>query len=165
MKITPLLACCGVLFLTACNTHLTKGINQNIIAGKSSTPLNIISQESQQAVNAQKRLLAYQQRYNEMLQIQNGNPETDLISVDYVGKPNPLIASIAIKYGYRFLEYGNPNELPTMNFTNFVTTPLGAVKLVDSRLGDSARIAINQQEKTIVMIYKDKLDLYKKANQ
>lgn len=63
--------------------------------------------------------------------------------------------SIAIKYGYRFLgaRYRTDN-LPTVNFTDYNATPEDIAIAVDSQLQQTANIAIDKQNKTIVLIYK-----------
>ena len=75
--------------------------------------------------------------------------------MNYIGKPQGILESIAIKYGYRFLEQGyRTDNLPTVNFTDYNATPEDIVIAVDSQLQQTANIAIDKQNKTIVLIYK-----------
>lgn len=117
--------------------------------------LEIISQETQKAMNAQLSLTKYRQTYNETLGAYNLDFSKDKIRVNYIGKPQGILESIAIKYGYRFLEQGyRTDNLPTVNFTDYNATPEDIVIAVDSQLQQTANIAIDKQNKTIVLIYK-----------
>ena len=119
------------------------------------SPLEIISQETQKAMNAQMMLTKYRQTYNETLGANYLDFSNDKIRLDYIGKPQGLLNSIAIKYGYRFLEQGyRTDNLPTVNFTNYYATPEDIVISVDSQLQQTANIALDKQNKTIILIYK-----------
>ncbi|MBO6224487.1 MAG: hypothetical protein J6N72_03390 [Psychrobacter sp.] len=115
--------------------------------------LSIISQESQEALNAQKRLVAYREAENQRLALNARLIETDQVLVDYVGKPQPLISSIAIQYGYRFVENGVRTDLPTVNFTNLYQTPEQTLIDLSAKIIPMASIAINKQDKIITLVY------------
>lgn len=117
------------------------------------SPLAIVSQESQKALNAQKLLVKYKQAQNNRLAIQQLNFDTDKIVYDYIGKPQPLLSSMSIKYGYRFLEVCSFKDLPTVNFTNYYTTPNDALIFLDSQLGNEAQVLIDKNQKTITLSY------------
>lgn len=148
----------GVFAITA--LALTTGCSSKLSGQSYSTaqvadmsPLAIVSQESQKALNAQKLLVKYKQAQNNRLAIQQLNFDTDKIVYDYIGKPQPLLSSMSIKYGYRFLEVCPFKELPTVNFTNYYTTPNDALIFLDSQLGDEAQILIDKQNKTLTLSY------------
>lgn len=102
---------------------------------------------------AQQVLTKYQQVKNSTLDVRQKNFETDKIVIDYIGKPRALLSSIAIKYGYRFIEVGQIKDLPTVNFTKIYTTPEDLLINLNAKLGDSASIAINKQDKIITLVY------------
>lgn len=115
--------------------------------------LSIISQESQEALNAQKRLVAFREADNQRLALNARMIETDQVVVDWIGKPQPLISSIAIQYGYRFVENGVRTELPTVNFTNVYQTPEATLIDLSAKIMPMASIAINKQDKIITLVY------------
>lgn len=115
--------------------------------------LSIISQESQEALNAQKRLVAFRDADNKRLALNARMIETDEVVVDWIGKPQPLISSIAIQYGYRFVENGVRTELPTVNFTNVYQTPEATLIDLSAKIMPMASIAINKQDKIITLVY------------
>lgn len=113
------------------------------------SPLMIVSQESQKALNAQQALTKFKQKQNESLLISQANFETDKILLNYIGKPQSLLTSLAIKYGYRYIELCSITNYPTINFTNYYTTPNDALVFIDSQLGDLANIRIDKVQKVI----------------
>lgn len=117
------------------------------------SPLEIISQESQKALQAQQILTKYRQEQNQTLDYRQRNFENDQIVIDYIGKPRNVISSIAIKYGYRFIEVGQPRDLPTVNFTQVFSTPENLLINLNAQLGHQAELSINKDEKIISLIY------------
>ena len=117
------------------------------------SPLEIVAQESQKALNAQQLLTKYKQAQNATLDVRQRSFETDKIVVDYIGKPRNLLSSIGIKYGYRFIEMGTARDLPIVNFTQVHGTPEHILTNLDAQLQNQAKIAINKNEKVITLIY------------
>lgn len=132
--------------------------NQEIMHTKAVYPstqsvLEIISIESQKAMNAAQQLSKYQESYNATLDYRQREFDADQIMIDYIGKPNAVLNSIAIRYGFRYIEVGEATSLPTVNFTKYWTTPENAVIDIDAKLGDSAQIAVDKEQKIITLIY------------
>lgn len=114
--------------------------------------LDIISQESQKASQATQMLAKYKQTQTELITIKHENFDNEKIMLDYIGKPPVILYSIALKYGYRFLETGtNCNHLPTLNFNKYYTTPKDSLSLIDAQLGETASIHLNKDEKIITL--------------
>lgn len=128
---------------------------KNVSSALPNTPnaLEIISQESQKALNAQKMLVAYREQYSNTLDYRRKNFSDDKVKVDYIGKPQPLLSSLAIRYGYRFIEYGVERELPTVNFTDYWSTPENIIVNLGAQLGDNAGISVDKQQKVITLVY------------
>lgn len=139
------LAIFATLLMTGCATQ-TKS---NLYVTAEQSPLMIVSQESQKALNAQRALTKFKQTQNERLLISQADFEKDKILIDYIGKPEPLLSSLAIKYGYRYIELCAVPNYPTINFTNYHTTPNDALVFIDSQLGDLANIRIDKVQKII----------------
>lgn len=118
--------------------------------------LQIVSQESQRALLAQQSLTKYRQTYLDQISYRQADFENDNTMVDYVGKPQAVLASLAIKYGYRFVEVGHTHELPIVNFTKFYGTPEQIIVAVDSQLGDQAKISIDKSQRIITLDYQNK---------
>lgn len=151
----------GLLALSsaACSTHHQVKLNtdSNLLSGQAkyeeSSILEIISQESQRAILAQQSLLKYSQTYSDVIDYRTKNFETDKIYVDYIGSPRNVLASVAIKYDYRFIEQGKLRDLPVVNFTNYYATPEQIVVQVDAQIGQSAKVSVDKNNKVITLHY------------
>lgn len=142
--------------MMAVTTGCSSGYKTTNVSGAlPNTPgsLEIISQESQKALNAQKMLVAYREQYNNTLDYRRKSFTEDKVKVDYIGKPQPLLNSLAIRYGYRFLQYGSERDLPTVNFTDYWSTPENIVVNLSAQLGDQAGISVDKQQKVITLVY------------
>lgn len=159
MKLLKLALAVGVIStITGCssNSLISKESDLASVRSTYAQPkgvLSIISQESQEALNAQKRLVAYRDADNQRLALNARMIETDQVLVDYIGKPQPLISSIAVQYGYRFVENGVRTDLPTVNFTNVYQTPESTLIDLSAKIMPMATIAINKQDKIISLVY------------
>lgn len=154
MRNTGLLsaAIVSALMVTGCQTAPTSNSTQGMYAAPT-TVLEIISQETQEAMRATQKLTKYRQQYNETLAYRQANFEEDQILLDYIGKPEALLSSIAIRYGYRYVEVGVKQDLPIMNFTQYQTTPEQALVDIDAQLGTSADLSLDKQQKLITLVY------------
>lgn len=140
--------------MTGCASNHSS-LNKNLATAYpvNESVLEIVGQESQKAMNAAKQLAKYQDSYNATLDYRQRQFETDQVMIDYIGKPNTVLNSIAIRYGYRYIELGKATSLPTVNFTKYWTTPNNAVVNIDAKLGNSGSIAVDKKQKVITLIY------------
>lgn len=115
--------------------------------------LDIITQNSQEAYIAQQVLTKYRDAQAHIVAINNVDFKNDKIVIDYIGKPQQLLNSIAIKYGYRYLEYGKYSHTPTVNFTQYYTTPYDALVIINSQLQNTASVGVDLNQKMIVLSY------------
>lgn len=153
-----LVAAIGLSALSGCATNSLIGNESDLISVRSQYEqpkdvLAIISEESQEALMAQKRLVAFREADNRRLALNSRLIETDMVAVDYIGKPQPVISSIAIEYGYRFVEVGVRTDLPTVNFTNVYQTPEATLNDLSAKIMPMASIAINKKDKIITLVY------------
>lgn len=152
MKFLPFVAITVTTALMACQSHnYSSAVERN--PTYNITPLQIISQESQRALTAQQHLLKYRQAQTESLDYRQRRFDTDRILLDYIGKPSNVLSSIAIKYGYRFVQVGQPHDLPTVNFTRVHGTPEDIIINLNAQLGQSASISIDKGQKVISLVY------------
>ena len=149
-NITLLVAMASAVFVGGCSTTTmqTKGGFP-----ASTSVLEIISQESQEAMRATQKLTKYREQEFATMDYRQRNFEQDKIMLDYIGKPDAVLSSLAIRYGYRFVEVGVRQGLPTVNFTQYWTTPAQAVVDIDAQIGDSAQLSLDKSQKLITLIY------------
>ena len=153
-KLFSVLALGLAVSMGGCATNQT-GYSKNVPIAYTTTDsaLEIIATKSQKAMNAAQQLAKYQDSYNATLDYRQRQFESDQVMIDYIGKPNTVLNSIAIRYGYRYIELGNPQDLPTVNFTNYWTTPNNAVVNIDAKLGNQGSIAVDKKQKVITLLY------------
>ena len=148
------IALAATIGITGCaSTHSSLSKNMPTAYPVNESVLEIVGQESQKAMNAAKQLAKYQDSYNATLDYRQRQFDTDQVMIDYIGKPNTVLNSIAIRYGYRYIELGKATMLPTVNFTKYWTTPNNAVVDINAKLGSTASIAVDKKQKVITLIY------------
>lgn len=146
----------AILGMAAITTACSSGYKNHDISGAiPNTPsaLEIISQESQKALNAQSSLVAYRDQYSNTLDYRRKSFTEDKVKVDYIGKPEPLLSSLAIRYGYRFLQYGAQRDLPTVNYTEYWGTPENIIVNLGAQLDGQAELSVDKQERVITLVY------------
>lgn len=153
--LSTLSGCTYLRTITTSGGHLTPH-NFNVQPQPTESVLQIVAQESQKAVLAQQILTKYRQTYLDQISYRQADFENENTMVDYVGKPQAVLASLAIKYGYRFIEVGHTHELPIVNFTKFYGTPEQIVIAVDSQIGDQAKISVDKSQRVITLDYQNK---------
>ena len=100
-----------------------------------------------------QKLTKYREQSFATMDYRQRNFEEDKIMLDYIGKPDAVLSSLAIRYGYRFLQVGVRQHLPTVNFTQYWTTPAQAVVDIDAQIGDAAQLSLDKNQKVITLIY------------
>lgn len=136
----------GGLGLTGCTST-------NHISLNEASPLEIISSEAEKALIAQKNLANTRANKLRELQVKSSNIDHDLIEIDYIGEPIPLIKSIAINYGYRMIESGQAKNLPIINFNKQKKTATEYLRDIATSV-DGIDITLDKQQKTILINYK-----------
>lgn len=154
VKALAIITIASTAALTGCaSNYSSSAFSKTGVLPTTPNAIEIVSQESQKALNAQKMLVKYRDAYSNTLDYRQRSFTEDKVVVDYIGKPQSLLSSLAIRYGYRYLAYGAERDLPTVNFTQYFGTPENIIVNLDVQLGDNASIAINKQEKVITLIY------------
>lgn len=154
IKVIGVISVLSTIALSGCATNsATSALNRTGVLPTTPNAIEIVSQESQKALAAQKLLVKYREAYSDTLDYRQRSFTEDKVVVDYIGKPQSLLSSIAIRYGYRYLAYGGERDLPTVNFTQYYATPENIIVNLDAQLGESANIAVDKTEKVITLIY------------
>lgn len=133
------------LSTTACQTAR--------IPAERTTPLAIISKEAQKALIEQQAFRDLAQKNQNTLAIRQSRIDADILVVDYIGAPQPLLESTALHYGYRYLENGKPSELPIINFNKSQVTGKELLKQIGTLLSTQANVVLDQNNKTILLSY------------
>lgn len=133
------------LMMSGCTTY-------DVAQLRVSSPLSIISEASQEALIAQQNLKNSTAKQMQSAQNKQGSINHDLLKIDYIGDPIPLIKSISSQYGYRFVESGPTHELPIVNFNKKSVTGVEALRDISAYLS-TASITLDHQNKSILLTY------------
>lgn len=82
--------------------------------------------------------------------------ERDRINVDYIGKPESLLQTLANRYGYQYIEIGKRSELPTINIRQGEVTPELLIENIKVQINEAADLLIDKRDKTLRLVYRNK---------
>lgn len=114
----------------------------------------IIAEKVDVAATAQREFAAAVQEDKEMAVRKQAALETDEVDVDYIGKPQQLLETLAYRYGYKYIETGKRIELKTINIRVKKTAPLEVVRNIGHQIGQPAEVVLDKSTKTLRLIYK-----------
>lgn len=146
------LICLGLMSVALVGCHGKSNLVKESELATSS--LEILADESQKALIAQQSLKTAQAEALKQIQKKQARFNVDVVNVNYIGKPEVLLNSVANSYGYRYIEAGSAKTLPVVNFTNRKVTAFELVKDVAVFIDAYADINIDHQNKTLTLIYK-----------
>lgn len=80
--------------------------------------------------------------------------DVDLIDVDYIGKPQELLQTLAHRYGYKYVESGKRIDLRTVNIRVRRTSPVEVMKNVGYQIDAVADVVLEKNAKVLRLNYK-----------
>ena len=80
--------------------------------------------------------------------------EHDRLQIDYIGKPQALLQTLANRYGYEYIEIGKYADLPTINIRQANITPEFLINDVKSQINETADVVLDKSSKTVRLIYR-----------
>ena len=106
------------------------------------------------AVLAQRELAAATSEGRQMLLRKQAALDEDEVDIDYVGKPQPLLESIAMRYGYRYVETGKRQDLKTVNLRVQRQPVIEVLRNLGNQIDRSADVVLEKDAKILRLIYK-----------
>lgn len=80
--------------------------------------------------------------------------EIDLINVDYIGMPQELLQTLAYRYGYRFVEVGQRQQLRSINVNVKQARPVDILQTIGQQVDQRADVVLSLSSRTIRLQYK-----------
>lgn len=114
----------------------------------------IVVEKVDAAVQALRELAATSQEGKEMVLRKQAALDNDEVDIDYAGKPQPLIESIAHRYGYKYIETGKRTELKTINLRVTRAHVIEVLRDVGLQIDSGADLVLDKDAKVIRLIYK-----------
>jgi defect in organelle trafficking protein DotD len=126
-------------------------------ATKTDSP-NVLSADS---VIAQKVAVAVEalQDYRTLIQEEsrsqrNEDFSTDMVDVDYIGKPMPMLNALADRYGFKLVEIGKKNDLQIINLRMENTAPVEILRNISKQIDYGADLILDKKTYTLQVVYK-----------
>lgn len=114
----------------------------------------LIVEKVDSAVQSLRALAATTQEGKEMVARKQAALDEDEVDIDYAGKPQPLLESMAYRYGYKYVETGKRAELRTINLRVERTRVVEVLRDVGLQIDKGADLVLDKDAKVIRLIYK-----------
>ena len=146
IKVPMLALALTSLFGCASNNGLSSDskMAESIIANQVSVAAD--AQRSYAALLAEDARISYQK--NEELNV-------DVIDVDYIGKPLPLLRGFASRYGYNFVEIGKKRDLRIVNVRMKSTNPEEVMRSIAHQIDYAGDLVLDKNTRVIRLVYKN----------
>lgn len=141
--IFPILA---VTLLAACSSSRT--------SSDVSLAESVIAQKISVAAAAQQDYLAILNEDSRLKSVRRDDFDNELIDVDYIGKPLPMLNAMANRYGYSLIEIGKRRDLRIINIRMKSVAPIEMLRNVSNQINYAADIILDKNSGTLRVIYK-----------
>lgn len=114
----------------------------------------VIAQKISVAAAAQQDYLAILNEDSRIKNVRRDDFDNELIDVDYIGKPLPMLNAMANRYGYSLIEIGKRRDLRIINIRMKSVAPIEMLRNVSNQINYAADIILDKNSGTLRIIYK-----------
>jgi defect-in-organelle-trafficking protein DotD len=150
IKLSPVLL---ALLLSACAA--TKDQAQTD-ADNEAYARTVLIEKVDSAVRARRELAVATQEGQLLVARKQAAFDSDEVDIDYIGKPQPLLESLAYRYGYKYVETGKHGELATINLRVARKPALEVVRDISLQIDGGADVVLDKDAKIFRLVYKTK---------
>lgn len=144
---TPIIT---ALLLAGCSNSISKNnAESNDFANKA------ISERAAIAAKAQQEYVAILNNDKAVLGRRQSSLNTDLVDIDFIGAPQEILQTFALRYGYRYVEIGKFTRLNPVNVRVTKASPENILRNIGYQIDKSADVTLDQKTKTIRLTYKN----------
>lgn len=108
------------------------------------------------AAEAQREFAAIMAEDKDMKTRKQALFDSDEIDVDYIGKPQQLLETIAHRYGFKYVESGKRLELSTINLRMRKTAPVEVLRNIGNQVDFGANVVLDKDESILRLVYKNR---------
>ncbi|MCP2041876.1 defect-in-organelle-trafficking protein DotD [Neisseria sp. HSC-16F19] len=122
--------------------------------GDAAMAQTVIAQKISVAADAQ---MDYTEMLNEDTRLRyqrQDDFQSELIDVDYIGKPIPMLNAMANRYGFSLVETGKRKDLRIVNVRMKSVAPVEVMRSLAQQMDYAADIVLDKQTSTIRVVYK-----------
>lgn len=133
---------------------LLAGCSSNRTSSDVSLAEAVIAQKISVAAAAQQDYLAILNEDSRLKTVRRDDFDNELIDVDYIGKPLPMLNAMANRYGYSLIEIGKRRDLRIINIRMKSVAPIEMLRNVSNQINYAADIILDKNSGTLRIIYK-----------
>lgn len=134
---------------------LVSGCAQTRLSDDAKMAEVVIADKTAIAANAQQEYLALVTEDRRIRSEKQTALETDLVDVDYIGKPIPIIQGFANRYGYTFVETGKKRDLRIINIRMQNMPTVEVLRNIGTQIDYAANLILDKNTKVIRIVYKN----------
>ena len=138
-----------ILFLTGCASQVTKNNAEGSDFANSA-----IAERATQAAKVQAEYAAMVNNDKAVMGRKQSSLNTDLVDIDFIGSPQEILQTFALRYGYRYVEIGKYKRINPVNIRVVKASPENVLRNIGYQIDRSADVTLDQKSKTIRLTYK-----------
>ncbi|MFA6230961.1 MAG: DotD/TraH family lipoprotein [Rhodanobacter sp.] len=106
-----------------------------------------------QAVQAQQAFEQVLAENARTLSLKQKAIDTDQVDIDYIGKPQDILQSIAYRYGYGYVETGKRQDLRIVNVRLNKISPVEVLRSISYQISYGAKVILDKKTKELRLVY------------
>ncbi len=114
---------------------------------------NLMASDVAQAVQAQQAFEQVLAENSRTLSLKQKAIDSDQVDVDYIGKPQDILRSIAYRYGYGYEETGKRQDLRIVNVRVKKASPVAVLRSVSYQISYGAKVILDKKTKQLRLVY------------
>jgi defect in organelle trafficking protein DotD len=114
---------------------------------------SLMADEVTQAVQAQQSFEQVLAENARTLTLKQKAIDTDQVDIDYIGKPQDILQTIAYRYGYGYAETGKREDLRIINVRLNKTSPVDILRSISYQISYGAKVVLDKKAKELRLVY------------
>ena len=114
---------------------------------------NLMASEVTQAVQAQQAFEQVLAENARTLTLKQKAIDTDQVDIDYIGKPQDILQTVAYRYGYGYVETGKRQDLRIVNVRLNKVSPVNVLRSISYQISYGAKVILDKKTKELRLVY------------
>lgn len=114
---------------------------------------NLMASEVTQAVQAQQAFEQVLAENGRTLSLKQKAIDTDQVDIDYIGKPQDILQTVAYRYGYGYVETGKRQDLRIVNVRLNKVSPINVLRSISYQISYGAKVILDKKTKELRLVY------------
>lgn len=139
----------ALLLIGGCSSKATKSEQDT-----EAFALKMIAEKVAVAADANRDYVAILNEDQILMSKKQALIDTDQIDVDYYGNPQELLQTLAVRYGYKYVETGKRVTLKPISVRVFKTAPVEVMRDIGYQVDNGADLVLDKNERVVRLTYK-----------